>query len=79
MILNSSAYHLLSQSSARVLRISDQVLASLNMVWKSFVPSKVVSFSWQLLLDRVPTRSNLISRGVITDIAATLFILCGDF
>jgi hypothetical protein len=33
-------------------------------VWKSWAPSKVIVFSWQLLLDRIPSRSNLIRRGV---------------
>lgn len=28
------------------------------------MPSKVVSFSWQLILDRIPSRHNLLRRGV---------------
>jgi hypothetical protein len=36
----------------------------LALVWKSWAPSKVHVFSWQLLLDRIPTRMNLLrSRG----------------
>lgn len=34
------------------------------MVWKSWAPSKVVVFFWQLLLDKIPTRLNLVRRGV---------------
>jgi len=34
-------------------------------VCKSGVPSKVVVFSWQLILDRIPTGFNLVSRGVL--------------
>jgi hypothetical protein len=33
-------------------------------VWKSWVPSKVVVFWWQLLLGRLPTRVNLANRSV---------------
>jgi hypothetical protein len=36
-----------------------------KFIWKSGVPSKVSAFSWQLLLDRVPTRDNLRRRGVL--------------
>lgn len=40
------------------------ILQAVSRVWKSCTPSKVVVFSWQLILDRIPTRSNLVSRGV---------------
>jgi hypothetical protein len=36
-----------------------------KFIWKSGVPSKVSALSWQLLLDRIPTRNNLLSRGII--------------
>jgi hypothetical protein len=36
----------------------------LNQLWESPAPSKVVAFSWQLLFDRIPTRSNLLFRGI---------------
>jgi hypothetical protein len=34
-------------------------------VWKSLAPSKIVIFSWQLLLQKLPTRANLSRRGVL--------------
>ncbi|CAJ2631518.1 unnamed protein product [Trifolium pratense] len=34
-------------------------------IWESPAPSKVIAFSWQLLYDRVPTKVNLLLRGVI--------------
>ncbi|MCH87323.1 ribonuclease H protein, partial [Trifolium medium] len=34
----------------------------LSRVWKSWAPSKVIVFSWQLLQDIVPTRQNLLRR-----------------
>jgi len=36
-------------------------------VWKSKAPSKVTSFAWQLLQDRLPTRLNLVRRSIIVD------------
>jgi hypothetical protein len=48
---------------------------ALKFIWKSGVPSKVSAFSWQLLLDRVPTRDNLRRRGVI-NVENSLCPLC---
>jgi hypothetical protein len=48
-----------------------------KFIWKSGVPSKVSAFSWQLLLDRVPTRVNLCRRRVVsTD--ETLCLICQE-
>jgi hypothetical protein len=39
-----------------------------NNVWKSAAPSKVIAFSWQLLINRIPTMDNLALRGFPADI-----------
>ncbi|GAU36466.1 hypothetical protein TSUD_166320 [Trifolium subterraneum] len=49
----------------------------LSRVWKSWAPSKVIVFSWQLLQDRVATRQNLLRRRVIRDISDSFCALCG--
>jgi hypothetical protein len=41
-------------------------------VWDSFAPTKVVIFSWQLLLQKLPTRYNLARRGVLLSPAQRL-------
>ena len=41
-----------------------EVLKAVSRVWKSWAPSKVIVFSWQLFLDRIPSSSNLFRRGV---------------
>jgi hypothetical protein len=46
-------------------------------VWKSVAPLKVIAFSWQMLLDRIPTRSNLLRRGVRLNGEEAGCILCG--
>jgi hypothetical protein len=45
-------------------------------VWESFAPTKVIFFSWQLLLLRLPTRVNLARRGVIHSPAQSLCFWC---
>jgi hypothetical protein len=37
----------------------------LGQIWESPAPSKILAFSWQLLLDRIPTRRNLEARGIV--------------
>jgi len=49
----------------------------LALVWKSWASSKVLVFSWQLLLDRIPTMMNLLRRGVLRDQEASLCVFCG--
>ncbi|GAU30313.1 hypothetical protein TSUD_211700 [Trifolium subterraneum] len=51
----------------------------LTRVWKSWAPSKVIVFSWQLLQDRVPTRQNLLRHHVLREASLSLCALCGDF
>jgi hypothetical protein len=48
-----------------------------HKVWKSLAPSKVVVFSWQTLLSRIPTRANLATRGVVLEDAHVLWAACG--
>jgi hypothetical protein len=55
--------------------LSSLLSFAFKFIWKSGVPSKVCAFSWQLLLDRVPTRDNLHRRGVL-NVANTLCPLC---
>ncbi|MCH80513.1 putative non-LTR retroelement reverse transcriptase, partial [Trifolium medium] len=56
-----------------------EAVSLLSRVWKSWAPSKVIVFSWQLLQDRVPTRQNLLKRRVIMEATGSFCALCGDF
>jgi len=49
-----------------------------NNVWHKLVPSKVSLFAWWLLQDRIPTRSNLVSRHVILPDDNLCVDGCGD-
>jgi hypothetical protein len=47
-------------------------------IWKSPTPSKVSSFVWQLLHDRVPTKQNLVIRHIIAEGNDSLCPLCNQ-
>ncbi|MCI20935.1 putative ribonuclease H protein, partial [Trifolium medium] len=49
----------------------------LYKVWDSWAPSKVVVFSWQALLSRIPTRANLARRGVVSEGDLLVCAVCG--
>jgi hypothetical protein len=46
-------------------------------VWDSCAPSKVVVFSWQTLLARIPTRANLANRGMVLEDVHLNCAVCG--
>jgi len=48
-----------------------------SLLWKSLAPSKVVAFSWSLLLDCIPTRDNLALRRILDLEASLICVLCG--
>ncbi|GKV08691.1 hypothetical protein SLEP1_g20289 [Rubroshorea leprosula] len=47
-------------------------------VWNPIIPSKVDAFNWKALLDRIPTKLNLIKRGIIKDMAEEKCVLCEE-
>ncbi|GLT51251.1 hypothetical protein SLA2020_246720 [Shorea laevis] len=47
-------------------------------IWNPIVPSKVAAFNWKTLLDRIPTKLNLIKRGIIKDMAEEKCVLCEE-
>ncbi|CAJ2639374.1 unnamed protein product [Trifolium pratense] len=48
-----------------------------NLIWHSQVPLKVFIFVWCLLHDRLPTRVNLVTRGVLPFTTGTCVFGCG--
>jgi len=71
-----SAYSHLVQGLPGVGVRSELTLEAVSQVWKSCVPSKVVVFSWQLILDRIPTRRNLLGRGVHLPVGGLGCVFC---
>jgi len=54
-----------------------RVDSTVEMIWHRQVPLKVSVFAWRLLRDRLPTKSNLIHRGVISPEAGLCVSGCG--
>jgi hypothetical protein len=59
-----SSYKLLAEKLLAEDVMESDKLEVFDSIWSSPAPSKVIAFSWQLLYDRIPTRSNLLSRGI---------------
>ncbi|KAK2357456.1 hypothetical protein QL285_094722 [Trifolium repens] len=66
--------------------------AAENHIWHNQVPLKVSIFAWRLLRDRLPTKTNLVNRGILSpnlhfcvsgcggiESAQHLFLSCGTF
>jgi hypothetical protein len=59
-----SVYTTLGTALAPPEQFSVQQLRVFERIWKCPAPSKVIAFSWKLLRNRIPTKSNLVRRGV---------------
>jgi hypothetical protein len=71
-----SAYDSLS-GMGDITNLSEWELKIFSSIWISPAPAKVVAFSWQLLYDRLPTKDNLHSRGVIQHVSDLNCAWCG--
>jgi hypothetical protein len=66
----NSCYCFLTRRGAAAAGISEVQKLVFHGIWKSPAPLKVTAFSWQVFLDKIPTKSNLIRRGVALDVTA---------
>ncbi|GAU41056.1 hypothetical protein TSUD_374110 [Trifolium subterraneum] len=66
------AYQLLT---SHMLDPSD---VALDLIWHKHIPLKVTILSWRLLRDRLPAKTNLAIRGIITPAAQLCVAGCGD-
>ncbi|CAJ2631371.1 uncharacterized protein LOC123893952 [Trifolium pratense] len=65
------AYQILTSQASVTLHVAE------NLIWHPQVPLKVSIFAWRLLRDRLPTRANLVNRGVLSSTADTCVFGCG--
>ncbi|PNX96622.1 hypothetical protein L195_g019832, partial [Trifolium pratense] len=72
----SSLYRHLSDSIIPPFSFDQELVRDLGYLWKSLAPSKVIVFSWQLLLRRLPTRVNLAKRGIVGNDVDSFCVLC---
>jgi hypothetical protein len=73
-----SAYDIVSDMLLPKEYLSTAQDLSFKVLWKCMAPSKVTGFAWLVLLDRVPTRVNLIRRQVIIDDMNQCCVFCGN-
>ncbi|GAU31359.1 hypothetical protein TSUD_19040 [Trifolium subterraneum] len=66
------AYQLLTSQDATIMDDADK------LIWHSQVPLKVSIFAWRLLRDRLPTKTNLVTRGILSPAAHFCVTGCGE-
>lgn len=71
-----SVYDFLINQELQQQQLSDLEVKAFNCLWKSHAPLKVVAFSWQLLLDRLPTRLNTFKWKVLGDDDDLICVFC---
>lgn len=59
--------------------LDSHIIESLEVMWESKVPSKIKVFVWRFLLDRLPTRDQLIIRYIITASVENMCSVCGEY
>ena len=65
------AYQLLTSQVHHVVDAAD------NLIWHKHVPLKVSILAWRLLRNRLPTKENLLNRGIIPTDANLCVTGCG--
>ncbi|GKV38639.1 hypothetical protein SLEP1_g46528 [Rubroshorea leprosula] len=68
-----SAYSILTKEGREATEIK-----TFSRIWNSVLPSKILAFNWQLPLDRIPTKMNLLTRGIIKDTQDCKCGICGE-
>lgn len=63
--------------SLLISQVPQVVDYALDLVWHKLVPLKVSVFAWRLICDRLPTRTNLISRRVLSPDMSSCVAGCG--
>jgi hypothetical protein len=49
-----------------------------KLIWHPQVPLKISIFAWRLLRDRLPTKANLVTRGILSTAAHLCVSSCGE-
>jgi len=67
-----TGYQLFTSQEPPILDVSN------NLIWHAQVPLKVSILAWRLLIDRFPTRINLLNRGIIYVVDTYCSVGCGQ-
>lgn len=65
-VLENSEVYLMKERN-KALRVVNRTKSSIewSVVWHKMVPSKVLCLTWRLFHNRLPTKRNLVRRGVL--------------
>ncbi|KAI5384585.1 hypothetical protein KIW84_071548 [Lathyrus oleraceus] len=69
----------MKHEAASLVEFESALKTTLELIWNTKIPMKVKIFGWRLLLDRLPTRSNLVVRGAISNIHDKVCVFCFNF
>ncbi|XP_058776563.1 uncharacterized protein LOC131650876 [Vicia villosa] len=64
--------------NAKSLAWDPIVINSLKVMWDLKLPPKIKVFAWRAFIDRLPTRDQLLNRGVVT-VTCPDCVMCGSF
>jgi hypothetical protein len=71
-----SAYNKLISLESHFEVMGEEEGRVFGQIWESPAPSKVVAFSWKVILNRIPTRINLARRNVLPENGSLNCVLC---
>jgi len=57
---------------------SNMVNGVTDLIWHRHVPLKVFIIAWRLICDRLPTKANLVARGMLGHDAQLCVVGCGE-
>jgi len=76
-LYHSAGYTVHSAYQLLITQDNSQVEGADALVWHKHVPLKVSIFAWRLVKNRLPTRPNLVHRGILSDMDAGCLLGCG--
>ncbi|GAU35675.1 hypothetical protein TSUD_162470 [Trifolium subterraneum] len=75
-LFSVKSVYIFLQSSLELNPLDSDLLYALSKLWKNDIPSKVGVFGWRLLLDKLPTRAALVSKGILSNSNDVSCIFC---
>jgi hypothetical protein len=73
-----SSYTLLHNLSYGGANLNEMEKVTFRDIWRSKAPTKVLAFSWTLLLDRIPIKVNLAKRSLLRGDESKRCVFCDE-
>lgn len=77
-LFSVNLFYKLIMQEEEVREVNETTMEALSVLWETKVPSKIKIFSWRMLLDKLPSRKQLIRRNTIPDTVENLCSLCSS-